>query len=59
MNEEIIMLIWGITLLGITWLAQKTMSECKESSIFKIAALVLTIALAPLLTLLFGVWTIK
>lgn len=60
MNETIIMLIWGIALLSISWSAIKTFKESNdESMIIKVAALVLTIAFAPLLALLQGVWAIK
>lgn len=60
MNEKIFMLIWGIALLSISWSAIKTFKESKnESMIIRIVAIVLTIALAPLLALLQGIWAIK
>ena len=60
MNEKIFILIWGIGLLCISWSIIKTFKESKdESIIIKIVALVLTIAFAPLLALLQGVWAIK
>ena len=60
MNEKLLMLIWGIALLSISWSAIKTFKESKdESAIIKVVALVLTIAFAPLLALLQGVWAIK
>ena len=60
MNETIIILIWGIALLSISWTAIKTFKESNdESAIIKVVALVLTIAFAPLLALLQGVWAIK
>ena len=60
MNERLVMLIWGIALLSISWSAIKTFKESKnESMIIRIVAIVLTIALAPLLALLQGIWAIK
>ena len=60
MNETTIMLIWGIALLSISWTAIRTFKESNdESAIIKVVALVLTIAFAPLLALLQGVWAIK
>ena len=60
MNEKTFMLIWGIALLSISWTAIKTFKESNdESAIIKVVALVLTIAFAPLLALLQGVWAIK
>ena len=58
-NEEIIfMLIWGIGLLCISRSIIESFKESKDepSMIIKIAAIVLTIATAPLLALLRGVW---
>ena len=60
MDEKMIMLIWGIAILSISWSTIKTFKESyDESTIIKIVALVLTIALSPLLALLQGVWAIK
>jgi hypothetical protein len=60
MNETMIVLVWGIALLSISWATIKTFKEnSDESTIIKAVALVLTIALAPFLALLQGVWAIK
>jgi hypothetical protein len=60
MNETMIVLVWGIALLSISWATIKTFKEnSDESAIIKVVALVLTVALAPLLALLQGVWAIK
>ena len=60
MNEqELVMLIWGIGLLSIAWTTWKTMRESDETTIIKVVALVLTIALAPLLALLQGAYELK
>lgn len=59
MNEELIMLVWGIGLLSITWTTMKELKESNETLIMKAIVLVLTIAIAPLLSLLQGYWQIK
>ena len=60
MNEqELVMLIWGIGLLSIAWTTWKTMRESDETTIIKVVALVLTIALAPFLALLQGAYELK
>ncbi len=59
MEINIYMLIWGIGLLCISWTTIKELKEGNETLIIKAVCLVLTIALAPLLALLQGVWAIK
>lgn len=54
----IIMLIWGVGLLSLAWSTLKTFKDgANEKLLFKAVALVLTIAFAPVLSILQVVWT--
>ena len=59
MDEKLFMLIWAIGILCIAWTTIKELRESNETLIIKAVCLVLTLALAPLLAVLQGVWSIK
>jgi hypothetical protein len=59
MNEKIFMLIWGIGILCIAWTTVKELRDSNETLIIKAVCLVLTLALAPLLAILQGMWSVK
>jgi hypothetical protein len=59
MDEKLFMLIWAIGILCIAWTTFKELKESNETLIIKAVCLVLTLALAPLLAVLQGMWSVK
>ena len=56
METNIYMWIWAIGILCIAWTTIRELKESNETLIIKAVCLVLTIALAPVLAVLQGVW---
>jgi hypothetical protein len=59
MEISIYMWIWAIGILCIAWTTIKELKESDETLIIKAVCLVLTLALAPLLAILQGIWSAK
>ena len=57
--NELFIYIWVVSLLSISWITVKEMRESNETLIIKLVALVLTVAVAPALSVMQGIEQLK